>query len=253
MYNNGIHKICCLLILRRINFMVKHKKFTLIELLVVIAIIAILAAMLLPALQSARERGRTASCLSNLGQVGKYIHQYYHDYGTAVPNIVPVNQDVRNWGNHLILLYSSPKYATDWTKHSSRKIPMLVNTPFQCPSQVSTNPAVNSLNGGSYSLNQYICNFYDNSSGAKKYPYTAPRILLHRDKHPAKRLCAYECGSSAIVVNNPNTYNLLSTSCRLSKNHSQGKSVNYLFMDAHAENRRGEASKQIYIYQKYDL
>ena len=55
---------------------VKRENFTLIELLVVIAIIAILAAILLPALQSARGRGRSANCISNLKQLGVMQVQY---------------------------------------------------------------------------------------------------------------------------------------------------------------------------------
>jgi len=68
--------------------------FTLIELLVVIAIIAILAAMLLPGLASAKERGKRTSCLSQLRQINLTLQMYADENNNHLPNVgLPDGQD----------------------------------------------------------------------------------------------------------------------------------------------------------------
>lgn len=117
------------------------RSFTLIEMLTVITVIAILVALLLPTLSSSRERGRTAACANNLGQIGKALTMYIDDHKDQLPRVA-MNTSASFW-DVAILPYLN--FATNV---------------FLCPSdpfvkQMTSGPRSYAANGGvTYPANQ---------------------------------------------------------------------------------------------------
>ncbi|MFH1267525.1 MAG: DUF1559 domain-containing protein [Planctomycetota bacterium] len=134
--------------------------FTLVELLVVIAIIGILIALLLPAVQAAREAARRSQCSNNLKQIGLAIHNYSDSHKTFPSGFItdvpqdPTILERSNWGwGALVLPYVEQAPLHDTLQVGLRSLDVNLLTPaglaalqtplkaFVCPSD--TGPALN--------------------------------------------------------------------------------------------------------------
>ena len=173
--------------LRRLPHRNLLQGFTLVELLVVIAIIGVLVALLLPAVQAAREAARRSQCLNNLKQIGLGFQNYHSAHGHFTPGWTEDNVPTRGdrgpnlgWGFHLLpFVENVPLYEQfDQNQQAASGTPGdgvienidLIGTPvenYRCPSANSPETESIAGQGGFYpAIPEYAISNYVGSGSS---------------------------------------------------------------------------------------
>src|SRR5262245_23023947 len=114
--------------------------FTLVELLVVIAIIGILIALLVPAVQAAREASRRMQCANNFKQVLLTVHNYHGAHKTFPPTVLGLAEGGHSWVTIVLpyfeeaALFDKYDFGVVWYDAANAPVYSTTLTVLQCPS-----------------------------------------------------------------------------------------------------------------------